>query len=112
MHNLLARKPVIERIAHPGDVTHRSCWDIHIPVSTNQLKIGCTTRTVLERVDERNGATGLPAPFLIEAVFPSTAPPYPLSRRAQSSKEGEFPSVSIAVPRRVKKLSSAVNACK
>lgn len=38
------------------------------------LKIGCTTRGVEERVNELNAATGVPAPFLIEAVFPSIAP--------------------------------------
>jgi hypothetical protein len=38
------------------------------------LKIGCTTRSVEERVDELNAATGVPVPFVIEAVFPSKAP--------------------------------------
>jgi hypothetical protein len=38
------------------------------------LKIGCTTPSVEEHVEERNAATGVPAPFVIEAVFPSKAP--------------------------------------
>jgi|SRR5207247_7324472 len=38
------------------------------------LKIGCTTRSVEERVQELNAATGVPVPFVVEAVFPSIAP--------------------------------------
>ncbi len=38
------------------------------------LKVGCTTREVAERVDELNGATGVPAPFTVEAYFASSAP--------------------------------------
>jgi len=38
------------------------------------LKIGCTTRSVEERVEELNAATGVPVPFVVEAVFPSMAP--------------------------------------
>jgi hypothetical protein len=33
------------------------------------LKIGCTDRNIKERVQELNSATGVPAPFDIEAVF-------------------------------------------
>ena len=38
------------------------------------LKVGCTTRPVEERVQELNGATGVPSPFVIEASFQSSAP--------------------------------------
>lgn len=38
------------------------------------LKIGHTGRCVEERVQELNSATGVPAPFLIEAYFPSMQP--------------------------------------
>ena len=38
------------------------------------LKIGYTTRTVQQRVQELNGATGVPTPFVIEAYFRSEAP--------------------------------------
>jgi ribosomal protein S27E len=33
------------------------------------LKIGCTTRTVEDRVSELNASTSAPAPFVIEAAF-------------------------------------------
>jgi Zn finger protein HypA/HybF involved in hydrogenase expression len=39
------------------------------------LKIGFTTRPVDERVQELNSATGIPARFVVEAFFPSCAPP-------------------------------------
>ena len=38
------------------------------------FKVGCTTRAVEQRVEELNAATGVPAPFVIEAVFPSGRP--------------------------------------
>lgn len=38
------------------------------------LKIGLTTRTVLERTAELNSATGVPAAFTIEAYFESDDP--------------------------------------
>ena len=38
------------------------------------LKIGSTTRQVEERVAELNAATGVPGPFVIEGVFPSSDP--------------------------------------
>jgi hypothetical protein len=38
------------------------------------LRIGLTTRPVIERVAELNSATGVPAPFSIEAFFESSDP--------------------------------------
>jgi len=38
------------------------------------VKIGCTTRRVEERVEELNGASGVPAPFTMEAYFGSSTP--------------------------------------
>jgi ribosomal protein S27E len=38
------------------------------------LKIGCTTRSVAERVDELNSATGVPCPFVVEAYFAVASP--------------------------------------
>ena len=38
------------------------------------LKIGFTTRPVEERVVELNSGAGVPAPFVIEGIFPSSAP--------------------------------------
>jgi hypothetical protein len=38
------------------------------------LKIGQTTRTVADRVVELNSATGVPAPFTVEAWFESADP--------------------------------------
>lgn len=38
------------------------------------LKIGCTNRAVEKRVEELNAATGVPAPFIVEAIYPSMAP--------------------------------------
>lgn len=38
------------------------------------LKVGCTTRRVQDRVAELNAATGVPAPFTLEAYFPSPTP--------------------------------------
>jgi hypothetical protein len=40
----------------------------------NLLKIGFTKRSVEERVDELNAATGVPVPFTIEAYFQSEYP--------------------------------------
>lgn len=38
------------------------------------FKVGCSTRPVEERVAELNSATGVPAPFVVEAYFASSAP--------------------------------------
>lgn len=38
------------------------------------LKIGCTTRSVAERVEELNSATGVPCAFVVEAYFAVTSP--------------------------------------
>jgi hypothetical protein len=38
------------------------------------LKIGCTQRAVEDRVKELNAATGVPAPFSVEAYFPAQDP--------------------------------------
>lgn len=38
------------------------------------LKIGCTTRSVTERVDELNSATDVPVPFVVEAYFAVACP--------------------------------------
>ena len=38
------------------------------------VKIGCTTRSVAERVDELNSATGVPSPFVVEAYFAVASP--------------------------------------
>jgi T5orf172 domain len=38
------------------------------------LKIGFTVRPVQERIDELNSATGVPAPFVLEAYFLSSDP--------------------------------------
>lgn len=38
------------------------------------LKIGFTSRSIDERVQELNSATGIPAPFVVEAFFPSSSP--------------------------------------
>jgi hypothetical protein len=44
------------------------------PKMPGLLKIGYTARPVEERVQELNAATGVPAPFVIEAYFPSETP--------------------------------------
>jgi hypothetical protein len=44
------------------------------PKMPGLLKIGCTTRSVEERVQELNAATGVPSPFVVEAVSPSDTP--------------------------------------
>lgn len=44
------------------------------PKMPGLLKVGCTTREVAERVEELNSATGVPAPFTVEAYFASSAP--------------------------------------
>jgi transcription elongation factor Elf1 len=45
------------------------------PAQIDLYKVGQTTRPVEERVRELNQATGVAAPFNIEATFPSTNPP-------------------------------------
>jgi hypothetical protein len=44
------------------------------PKMLGLVKIGCTTRAVEARVEELNAATGVPSPFIIEAIFPSMSP--------------------------------------
>jgi hypothetical protein len=44
------------------------------PIMPNLLKIGFTTRQVEERVAELSTSTGVPGPFVIEGVFPSSNP--------------------------------------
>ena len=44
------------------------------PEMPGLLKIGQTTRPVVERVAELNSATGVPCPFAVEAWFESTDP--------------------------------------
>lgn len=38
------------------------------------VKVGCSTRPVDERIAELNSATGVPAPFVVEAYFASSTP--------------------------------------
>jgi T5orf172 domain len=66
------------------------------------LKIGCTARPVSERVQELNGATGVPEPFVVEAYFESSSPEQheaQIHRRlaAQRVKGKEFFEVDLAV---------------
>jgi hypothetical protein len=45
------------------------------PLMPDVVKIGSTTRLVEDRVQELNSATGVPAPFKIEAYFATSRPP-------------------------------------
>jgi len=38
------------------------------------VKVGCTTRSVADRVAELNSAPGVPAPFVVEAYFTTSYP--------------------------------------
>jgi hypothetical protein len=49
------------------------------------LKVGSTTRHVQERVEELNSATGVPAPFTVEAYFPAWDP-----KKAESEIHAQF----------------------
>ncbi|HEU5021107.1 MAG TPA: GIY-YIG nuclease family protein, partial [Bryobacteraceae bacterium] len=44
------------------------------PKMPGLFTVGCTTRSVEERVEELNQATGVPVAFQIEARFPTSAP--------------------------------------
>jgi ribosomal protein S27E len=44
------------------------------PTMPGLLKIGFTLRSVEDRVAELNSGTGVPAPFVVEAIFPSSQP--------------------------------------
>src|SRR6516225_8653453 len=44
------------------------------PLMPNLVKIGFTTREAAERVAELNATTGVPGPFEIEGIFPSSDP--------------------------------------
>jgi hypothetical protein len=44
------------------------------PAMPGLLKIGLTTRSVPERLQELSGATGVPSPFMVEAYFESSDP--------------------------------------
>jgi len=70
------------------------------------LKIGCTSRPVNERVQELNGATGVPEPFVVDAYFESSSPEQheaQIHRRlaAQRVKGKEFFEVDLASALRV-----------
>ena len=44
------------------------------PCMPNLVKIGFTTRNIEERIAELNSSTGVPEPFVIEAIFSSAEP--------------------------------------